>query len=74
MENNLNIASAQYVKNQETQVINNENVYVSVGDNVAVDIVVDSETLRVPLDTANRHYAEILRQVDASTLTIQDAD
>ena len=74
MENNLNIASAQYVKNQETQVINNENVYVSVGDNVAVDIVVDSETLRVPLDPANRHYAEIMRQVDASTLTIQDAD
>jgi len=28
----------------------------------------------VPLDPANRHYAEILRQVDAGTLTIQDAD
>jgi hypothetical protein len=72
MENNLNIASAQYVKNQETQVINDENVYVSVGDNIAVDIVVDSETLRVPLEPANRHYAAILEWV-ADGNTIQDA-
>ena len=28
----------------------------------------------VPLDPANRHYAEILKQVEAGTLTIQDAD
>ena len=28
----------------------------------------------VPLDPANRHYAEILRQVAAGTLTIADAD
>jgi len=74
MENNLNISSAQYVKQQETQVINDENVYVSVGDNFAVDVVIDGETLRVPLDPANRHYAEIMRQVDAGTLTIAEAE
>ena len=74
MENNLNISSAQYVKHQETQVINEENVYVSVGDNIAIDIVVDDATIRVPLDPANRHYAEILRQVDAGTLTIAEAE
>ena len=28
----------------------------------------------VPLDPANRHYAEIMRQVEAGELTIQDAD
>ena len=28
----------------------------------------------VELDTANRHYAEILKQVEAGTLTIKDAD
>jgi len=28
----------------------------------------------VPLDTANRHYAEIMRQVEAGELTIEDAD
>ncbi len=30
--------------------------------------------LSVPLDPANRHYAEILRQVEAGTLTIKDAE
>ena len=69
----MNIQSAQYVKNQETQVINNENTYVNVGDNVAVDVVVDGGTLRVPLDPANRHYAAILEWV-ADGNTIQDAD
>ena len=28
----------------------------------------------IPVDPANRHYAEILRQVAAGTLTIADAD
>ena len=28
----------------------------------------------VPLDPANRHYAEIMRQVEAGELTIQDAE
>lgn len=66
----MNIQSAQYVKNQETQVINNENTYVNVGDNVAVDVVIDGETLRVPLDTNNRHYAAILEWVaDGNTIT-----
>jgi hypothetical protein len=70
----MNITSAQYIKNQETRVINEENVYVNVGDNVAIDIVLDGKTTRVPLDYNNRHYAEILRQVEAGTLTIAEAD
>jgi len=28
----------------------------------------------VPLDPANRHYVEIMRQVDAGELTIEPAD
>ena len=28
----------------------------------------------IPLDPANRHYAEIMRQVDAGELTIADAE
>ena len=28
----------------------------------------------VPLDPDNRHYAEIMKQVQEGTLTIQDAD
>jgi hypothetical protein len=27
-----------------------------------------------PIDPANRHYAEIMRQVEAGTLTIAEAD
>jgi len=44
------------------------------GENTSISIVVDGLQLSVPLDPANRHYAEILRQVAAGTLTIADAD
>ena len=36
--------------------------------------VIDGQELFVPLDPANRHYAEIMRQVEAGTLTITEAD
>ena len=35
---------------------------------------IDDVEMHIPLDPANRHYAEILRQVEAGTLTIEDAD
>ena len=35
---------------------------------------IDGITMSVPLDPANRHYAEILRQVESGELTIADAD
>ena len=40
------------------------------------DIVatIDGAEMSVPLDPANRHYAEILKQVKEGTLTIKDAD
>ena len=44
------------------------------GNNRAIKAVIDGMTLSVPLDPANRHYDEIMRQVAAGTLTIQDAD
>ena len=59
--NYMNITSAKYLKNLENQ-------------NSIVKIIVDGETLFVPLDLANRHYAEIKRQVDAGELTIEEAD
>jgi hypothetical protein len=30
--------------------------------------------MSVPLDPANRHYVEILKQVDEGTITIAEAD
>ena len=57
----MNITSAQYRKNLE-------------GDDYAVIAVIDGQTWGVPMQVGNRHYDEILRQVEAGTLTIVDAD
>lgn len=35
---------------------------------------VDGKTMSVPVDTQNKDYAEIMRQVEAGELTIQEAD
>ena len=35
---------------------------------------IDGQEMSVPLDLANRHYAEILRQVDAGTLVVAAAE
>lgn len=58
----MNITSAQYVTN------------IMNGQNDSINAVIDGQMIFVPLDPANRHYAEILRQVEAGTLVIQEAD
>jgi len=57
---NMNITSAQYSTFNES--------------NAGIKATIDGVEMSVPLDPANRHYAEILRQVEAGTLTIQEAD
>ena len=61
MENNMNITSAQYQADMD-------------GNNTSVQATIDGQEMSVPLDPANRHYAEILKQVEAGTLTIADAE
>ena len=39
-----------------------------------ITVTIDEKVSSVPLDPANRHYAEILAQVKAGTLTIKDSD
>jgi len=56
----MNITSAQYGNFE--------------GEIQGIDTVIDGVKWFVPLDPDNRHYAEILRQVQEGTLTIQDAD
>ena len=56
----MNITSAQYNADE--------------GKNTGIKATIDSIEMSVPLDPANRHYAEIMRQVEAGELTIQDAD
>ena len=47
----------------------------AISDNVcAVLADIDGKRISVPLDPANRHYAEIMRQVEAGTLIIAEAD
>ena len=43
-------------------------------NNTAILATIDGETMSVPLDTANRHYAEILKQVADGIITIAEAD
>jgi len=57
----MNITEAQYTTDID-------------GSNGSIKAIIDGTTVFVPLSTSNRHYAEIMRQVDAGTLTIQDAD
>jgi len=59
--NNMQITSAQYVVNIE-------------GTNTSIRATIDGQELFVPLDPSNRHYAEIMRQVEAGELTIQEAE
>lgn len=42
--------------------------------NVSVTATIDGVVVFVPINPENRHYAEIMRQVEAGELTIQDAD
>ena len=58
----MNITSAQY----RNDPITNETL-----DIVAI---IDGLERCVPLSLGNRHFAEIMRQVEAGELTIQDAD
>ena len=40
----------------------------------SIKATIDGITMSVPLDPANRHYAEIMRQVNEGTLVIQPAE
>jgi hypothetical protein len=44
------------------------------GQNIMVKATIDGVEMSVPFDPANRHYAEIMRQVEAGELTIEEAD
>ena len=59
--NNMDITTAQYQADMD-------------GNNSGIQATIDGQEMSVPLDPANRHYAEILKQVEAGTLTIADAE
>jgi hypothetical protein len=59
--NEMIITSAQYGADEDN-------------NNICVNATIDGVAMSVPLIAGNRHYDEIMRQVNAGTLTIQDAD
>ena len=62
MDSSMTITNAKY----NTSSLTNENC--------SINCIADGEHVSVPLNPANRHYAEILRQVEAGTITIAAAD
>lgn len=60
METEMNITSAQYAAVE--------------GTDSSIKATIDGVEMSVPLDPSNRHYAEILRQVEAGTLVIAEAE
>ena len=56
------ITTAQYTADELTN------------QNVGINATIDGIEMSVPLDPANRHYQEIMRQVEAGTLVIQEAE
>jgi len=60
MDNKMSITSAKYKAFE--------------GTNYSIIATIDGQEMYVPLDPANRHYAEIMRQVEAGKLTIQEAE
>ena len=57
---NMNITAASYTAN----------VFEGVSENTSIKATIDGQEMSVPLDPANRHYAEIMRQVEAGTLVV----
>lgn len=60
--NEMNITSAQYVGSEDGE------------GGQCIECQIDGKRYVIPLAADNRHYDEIMRQVEAGTLTIQDAD
>ena len=49
--------------------------YVSLFDkNVSIEATINDINMTVPICVGNRHYDEIMRQVVAGELTIEEAD
>ena len=59
---NMNITSAQYISDPTSNEVS------------SISATIDGQQMSVPLDPANRHYAEIMRQVEAGTLVVQEAE
>ena len=60
----MNITKAKYRNNAIVEGTEITNIVATI----------DGQEMTVPLDPNNRHFAEIMKQVESGTLTIEDAD
>ena len=60
--NKMNITEAKYLKDMVTEQVD------------TIKATIDGEEMFVPIAEGNRHYDEIMRQVDAGELTIEEAE
>jgi hypothetical protein len=58
---NMHITAAQYI------------VDTLSGTTSGISATINGQDMSVPLDPDNRHYAEIMQQVEDGTLVIQEA-
>lgn len=58
----MNIENAKYVRSDMSNEVK------------GISATIDGEVMSVPLVVGNRHYTEIMRQVDAGIITIADAE
>ena len=60
----MNITNEQYYTDS----------FTDTETNIGIECLVGEKEIYVPLTPGNRHYDEIMRQVEAGELTIQDAE
>ena len=65
----MKIESAKYLRSK----VVDENVSTST-DNIGIIATIDGKSWTVPLDPINSDYVEIMRQVDAGEITIEEAE
>lgn len=58
----MEFTNAKYILDEETD------------ENIGIQVTLDGEVIGVPIAVGNRHYDEIMRQVNAGDLTIAAAD
>ena len=57
----MNITSAQYIADLS-------------GNNCTIKATINGTEMFLPISSSNRHYVELIRQVEAGELTIADAE
>ena len=70
---NMDIQDVTYTQSPTYDIVDNESVVLGY-INTSIQATIDGQDMSVPLDPSNRHYAEIMRQVDAGSLVVAAAE